>query len=54
MGYIILLLLRVIVNVPVWLLQPAVCPVMVKVPDPEPIPMPIVPCMVMVFLDVLP
>lgn len=48
------LLVRVMVNVPLWLLQPMVWPVSVKVPLPEPIPEAIVPFITSVLVDVLP
>lgn len=49
-----LLPVRVMVNVPFWLLQPGICPVRVKVPLPEPMPIAIVPFMTMVLLEVPP
>lgn len=49
-----LLLMRVMVNVPFWLLQPGISPVRVKVPLPEPMPIAIVPFMVSVLVEVLP
>ncbi len=44
----------VIVNVPDWLVQPGVWPVSVNVPEPDIIPAPMLACMVMVFVSVLP
>jgi len=41
-------------KVPVWLVHPGVCPVSANVPEPEPMPIAMVPCMVMVFVAVLP
>jgi hypothetical protein len=52
--YIMLLLMRVMVNVPFWLVQPMVWPVSVKVPLPEPMPLAIVPFITSVFVEVLP
>jgi len=41
------------VNVPVWLMHPVVCPVIVNVPELERIPMPMLPCMDIVLVPVL-
>jgi hypothetical protein len=41
-------------KVPVWLVQPGVCPVRLNVPEPEPMPIVMVPCMIMVFVSVPP
>ncbi len=49
-----LLLVWVMVKVPVWLVQPAVCPVSVNVPDPEDMPGAILACMIIVFVAMLP
>ena len=46
--------MRVMLKVPVWLVQPGVCPVRLNVPEPEPMPIVMVPCMIMVFVSVLP
>lgn len=48
--YIMVLLMCDIVKLPVWLVQPGVCPVSVNVPEPDPIPIAMLPCMVMVFV----
>ncbi len=42
------------VNVPDWLVQPGVWPVNVNVPEPDIMPAPMLACMVIVFVSVLP
>ena len=49
-----LLLACIMLKLPVWLVHPGVCPVSVNVPEAEPMPIAIVPCMVMVFVSMLP
>jgi len=49
-----LLVMRVMLKVPLWLVQPGVWLVRVNVPFPEPMPVPIVPFRVRVLGDMLP
>ncbi len=49
-----MLLVCIMLNVPLWLLQPGVWPVSVKVPFPEPMPIAMVPFIVSVLVDMLP
>lgn len=49
-----LLLVCDMLKLPVWLVQPGVCPVIVNVPAPDPMPIAMLPCMVIVLVCVLP